>query len=639
MADAPALGAGAAKAAWRFDPSLAYQDRSMRSDRDILRCHGSPMRTIIHARRTRDLWMVLGLIALAVGLPAIVGIVSGAISIPRNDDFAYRRAATILYETGRLELTGWAVMTLVGQLVATLPFLWLAHGGAWAFAATTATFAIVGIVASYDLARRALSPGRAGFAVLLTILFPGFLLYTTAYMTDVPSFAMEVSCLALGAVAVHRTPEAHRWRWLAASLVVGCYAVSIRELAIAAPVAVLAAAFASDRHRRPLPYAIALIAVVVACAAIYLYARDLPGQGRMDLTMPTPLPIHRVVESMPVVCLALAPALLVGAVTWVPRWWRSRHGLSVALGGLAGAALATLFYRDQLVILMGAASGQDLRVFVGGVFEPHGSLDQGIFAGSRPTLFVAPTWDLLAVLALTATFGALAFLGAALVAERHRLLRAFDFRSLPTPLGSVPGMLAVFVIGFTACVIAAGLFSNVFDRWMWPLALPLAILLLLRPEPGPNVDAEQGPDRFVRSAGRRAGVTVLTGALVAVIAATSLVLLFNAAAFDAARWRMGEEAVRLGFAPETVDAGFEWVGLHAVGVADPAARSLPSMTTYAVKFPSFHQCAVAASSPLDLPGFSLELTRTDAYRLLLFTGPNEPMYLYRVAGSGCPSGP
>ena len=25
MADAPALGAGAAKAAWRFDPSLAYQ--------------------------------------------------------------------------------------------------------------------------------------------------------------------------------------------------------------------------------------------------------------------------------------------------------------------------------------------------------------------------------------------------------------------------------------------------------------------------------------------------------------------------------------------------------------------------------------------------------------------------------------
>ena len=92
MADAPALGAGAAKAAWRFDPSLAYQDNSRRSDRDILPSDGSPMRTIIHRLRTRDLWMVLGLIALAVGLPAIVGIASGAIAIPRNDDFAYRRA-------------------------------------------------------------------------------------------------------------------------------------------------------------------------------------------------------------------------------------------------------------------------------------------------------------------------------------------------------------------------------------------------------------------------------------------------------------------------------------------------------------------------------------------------------------------
>jgi hypothetical protein len=594
------------------------------------------MRTIIHDQRGRDLWMVLGLVALAVGLPAIVGIASGAIDIPRNDDFAYRRAATTLYETGRVELTGWAVMTLVGQLVGTLPFLWIAHGEAWAFPTTTATFAVVGIVASYSLARRALSPGRAGFAVFLTILFPGFLLYTTAYMTDVPSFAMGVSCLALGAVALHRTPEGHRWRWLAASLVVGCYAVSIRELAIAAPVAVLAAAYASDRQRKLLPYAIACVAVVVACAGIYLFAKDLPGQGRIDLSMPTPLPIHRAVDAMPVVCLALAPALLIGALTWVPRWLKSRHKLGVVIGGLAGTAIATLFYLDQLEILVGATSGQVFHVFVGGLLEPHGSLGEGVFAGTRPILFVAPTWDLLALLALIATFGAFALLGATLVVERHLLLRALDFRSIPTPLGSVPGLLAVFVTGFTACMVVAGLFSDIFDRWMWPLALPLAILLLLRPGAGRDIDAETARDRIVRSAGRRAGVIVLTAALTAPIATTSLVLLFNAAAFDAARWRIGEEAVQLGFAPETVDAGFEWVGFHAIGAADPTARSVPSMTTYAPKFPSFHQCAVAASSPLVVPGFNLELTRTHAYRLLLFTGPDESLYLYRAAGSGCP---
>ena len=30
MADAPALGAGVAKATWRFDPSLAYQADSLK---------------------------------------------------------------------------------------------------------------------------------------------------------------------------------------------------------------------------------------------------------------------------------------------------------------------------------------------------------------------------------------------------------------------------------------------------------------------------------------------------------------------------------------------------------------------------------------------------------------------------------
>ena len=124
-------------------------------------------------RRRRDAWILVGLIALAVGLPAIVGVVSGAITIPRNDDFAYRRAALMLYQHGRLEFTGWAVMTLVGQLAATMPLLWLTSGSAIAFALTTAGFAIVAIVASYSLARRVLSPGRAGLAVLARGPRPG----------------------------------------------------------------------------------------------------------------------------------------------------------------------------------------------------------------------------------------------------------------------------------------------------------------------------------------------------------------------------------------------------------------------------------------------------------------------------------
>src|SRR5688572_14524320 len=40
----------------------------------------SRMQTVFRAMRRRDVWIVVALIALAVGLPAVVGVVSGAIS-------------------------------------------------------------------------------------------------------------------------------------------------------------------------------------------------------------------------------------------------------------------------------------------------------------------------------------------------------------------------------------------------------------------------------------------------------------------------------------------------------------------------------------------------------------------------------
>jgi hypothetical protein len=596
------------------------------------------MHPITRALRRRDLWIVVGLILLAVGLPALVGVVSGAISIPHNDDFAYRRAALTLYETGRLEFTGWAVMTLVGLLAATMPLLWLAQGGAWAFAVTVAIFATIGIVASYALARRVLSPGRAGFAVLLAILVPGFMLYTTAYMTEVPAFAMEVSCLAIGAAALDRPTDGHRWRWLVASLAVGCYAFGIREYALAAPLAVLAAAAASDRGGRRLPYVIALVVVAVVCAAIYLFTAALPGQGGVGLALPTPNTTRRVLDAIQVVSFALAPALVFAGWSWIPHWWRSRDSFAAGLGGLAGLAVASVVYLEQLVTRIGGIRGPG--VFVGNVFDAYGSLGVDQLAGDRPVLFAAPWWDLLNDVALVATFVGMVLLGAALAVGARRLLRAIDLRSAPTPVGSVTGMLAVFALIFAAGTAFLGLTVIIFDRYTWPLALPLAILLLRRPPsdsvPAPTRGGAQARDP-ARTAARHPSTTWLAaGALVVAVATTSFVLLLNEAAFDGARWRMGEEAVRLGFAPDTVDAGLEWVGLHATGRVELAARQVPERTGYSVKFPSFEACAVVSSTPLGYADFRLILIRPDAYRLLLIAGPSEPLYLYRVAGPDCP---
>ena len=135
-------------------------------------------------------------------------------------------------------------------------------------------------------------------------------------------------------------------------------------------------------------------------------------------------------------------------------------------------------------------------------------------------------------------------------------------------------MVAAFIVVFATGTIVVGLTVILFDRYTWPLALPLAILLLVRPQPEP-AGATGGPmaEDPPRSAGRQAGVALMAGVLVVVNAMVSLALLLNAASFDGARWRMGDEAVRLGFAAETVDAGFEWVGFHATGLASSPRRA------------------------------------------------------------------
>ncbi|MEA2653177.1 MAG: hypothetical protein QOI37_404 [Chloroflexota bacterium] len=588
-----------------------------------------------------DPWIVVGLIALAIGLPAIVGTISGSILIAHNDDFAYRRAAIWLYEHGQIQLTGWAVMTLVGLLVATQPLLWVAHGAAWAFPATTAIFGVIGIVASYSLARRLLSPGLAGLAVLLAVLVPGFMVYTTAYMTEVPAIAMEMACLAIGAAALGRSPAEGRWVWLAASLAVGCYAFSIRDYALAAPIAALVAAAASDRAGRRLPYLLAALAVAVACIATNRFSASLPGQDSVGLQLPTPETARRVLDAIGLLAFTLSPALLIAWRRWLPSWSRPGRRRGAALGAAIGIGVATIFNLDRLLGLLGGGPQDVPAMFIGNVFTQHGSLDVGLLAGERPVLYPGPVWDLLDAVALVATFAALAFLGAFVVAERRRLLDALDPRSRLPGLGSPAGMLAVFGLVFAAGTIVLGLTVILFDRYTWPLALPLAILLL-RPDTRPAVapGMPPGPGGSALSWSRRAsaGAVILSSALVALVAMTSVVLLLNAAAFDSARWQMGDAAVRLGYAPETVDAGFEWVGLHATGLARLTAPREPSMTEYAVKFPSFHQCAVVSSTPLDFAGFTLVVTWPDAYRLLLFAGPSEPMYLYRVADAGCPPG-
>ena len=94
----------------------------------------------------------------------------------------------------------------------------------------------------------------------------------------------------------------------------------------------------------------------------------------------------------------------------------------------------------------------------------------------------------------------------------------------------------------------------------------------------------------------------------------------------------------MGYAPETVDAGYEWVGVHGTGSQAAGAHDY-GLTWYDDLWPSFYPCAVLSNSPLDKPGFLLIREDPSAYRQYLLVGPDQPLYLYGSTDAGCPAPP
>ena len=549
---------------------------------------------------------MLALVAIGVGLPLVLGGISGALVVAQNDDWTYRRIAQILFETGQVHLFGLAM--LLGQVLVVQPFLWVANGDAWAFAAATASFAVVGIVAGYLLVRRLLPFPRAMVALLSLVFVPGFLLYSTSFMTDVPALSAESLCLCLGAVALARSGSS-RWRWLIASLVAGFFAFTIREFALAAPVAVLIAAAAAGMGRAR-SFWVAGFVAIAACGVMYLVFAQKPDVGTAQASSAESLFLaNRTRFGIATLALTLSPSLVIALASWWRRW----RLLDLAGGAIVGAWM----FGDVVGTLV---RGEGIPwVLIGNVLEPTGTLGDQLMAGGRPFLYPPQAWDVLNAIALVSTIIAFGIVGAALGAiVRHPA--SITRTRLSAGLGSTAGLLATFSVLYGAGLVAFGLIFGMLDRYQWPLAVPLSALLLIR------------PDVTVSPVARRPAYGV-AGAIMLILAATSLVLLLNRDAFDAARWRMADAAVALGIPAENVDAGFEWVGYHLPGIAGLNWTATPG--PYYRWFP-FHACAVVSSSLLDQPGFRLEKIDTEAYRLLLFDGWQYPLYLYRVSAPGCP---
>jgi len=538
---------------------------------------------------------VLGILMLAaVGIPLGLAASAGAIGLPSNDDWVYMHAAQSVYETGSVSMAGHTT-AFVGQLGLVQPFLLLSGGQPWAFMAFGLVMAAIGVACTYLLARRYLGIGSAAIVVLVVIAFPGFVRSSASFMTDVPTYSLIMLCLLLGT----------RWGtngWyrasLVASLAVGLLAASIREFAVAAPLAVLIAAWArspaSERVR------LAVLSAIFAIGLVGVLALSSSATGSR---VPGTIKLGGLV--------VLGPAFATFAAVLLP-----------ATLLLFGRRMAR-FSREQIVVGIALAS---LLIFdpngplLGNLWTQFGYAGNNVLLGGRGPLFGATAWGLSRQIAL---FAAILAAIAVLSVVQGSVVRATsrsNARALVVRLASRrDGPLILFLLGYAAELVLFTLIGGLFDRYLYPM-VPVAAILLLR---------SAQPLRFGRSH------AFAHGAFAWLIVSAFLVTA-NSFAYDAARFREGEAAVALGYEATVVDAGYEWVGIHGTGM--PRSELIPGgLTWWQDLWPSFRPCAMLSNTPLELEDYELIRENRAAYRQYLLVGPAQPLYLYGAHMEGCPT--
>ena len=620
-----------------------------------------------------DLAAGVVLVALGVALPMLVAAWLHALTIPRNDDWAYRLDLWALVRTGHLHFVGWGSMSLVGQLALAAPLALVAGHQAWVPGAAVALTACAGLVLAYRLAAAVVGRRGALAAAGLTLCAPGFLLNTSSFLTDVPAFAGQMACLAAGACALARSGRP-RWTWLGLSLLGGLWAFSIREFSIAAPLAVLACAAARDRARaRRAGYGALLAALLAACAGLYLWGRGLPGVQGTSFGVPGTAALRAIASAYFCTCLAVAPLLpglarrtvalvarqpsgggrLSAHASLLAHTWRGPAGRARTQAGVAAALGAAGVTATGLWLLAGPAR----TLLPGNYLTRQGALAGDVLNGTRPALFPVAVWDGLEVVALAggAVLAACIAAYAATPAGTHALQvppRGAPGRRLAAALAGPKGLVGTFT-AMSALVLAGyGLVARgaLWDRYTWPVVFGAAVLALPAHEAGngswparasavaPGGNAATAHAFAERQRPRALAASRLAAAALAtLLAAQAVVTTLNADAFDGARWRAGLAAAAAGLPASTVDAGFEWVGTHARAGVVPhrTVAGVPGYYSwYDQMVPGFRECAVVTASPSTNPG--LVLIGTTSYDELGFAGP-EKLFTYAVTSTpGCP---
>ncbi len=308
--------------------------------------------------------------------------------------------------------------------------------------------------------------------------------------------------------------------------------MSIREFAIAAPVAILVAAWARNRadERVWLAGVSGLLAVGVAC--VLVVAASMPGHAT------SLAPDLRQVGLLGSAFATLAAVVLPAAALAMGRRIATFSPAQIILG----AALGCL-----IVVLPGGP-------LIGNLWVANGYGGNFLLGGTRDPVIGASAW------ALSGQVASFAAILVAALALRWGQRNLAQVRSASTAIALAiriarrrDAPLVLFLLAYAAELAVFASMGSMFDRYLYPVVPAAAILLLRGPHSLPaTAGAMRSPTPPLRGSRPRHSIIAT-----------------NSFAYDAARYRAGEEAVAMGYDAKTVDAGYEWVGFHMSGPGNP----------------------------------------------------------------------
>ncbi|MCU1538527.1 MAG: Dolichyl-phosphate-mannose-protein mannosyltransferase [Humibacillus sp.] len=560
---------------------------------------GRRARRQVRGTRVEALLAAVGALAV-VGLYVVDAAAHGALGIARNDDWVYYRTAFAMAQTGRLSFDPYTSTLLLGQVLGAQPVLHLfgPHPGPLQLA--VALLSAVMLAASYLFVRRFLGVAWSLLCVGVLAVGPIWGGLSVSFMSDVPAAALQVLALTAAVPALRGLRV--RWGWLAASLALGLLAFSVREYSVAAVVAIGTTALLTHGRRaggRRVVLGLGAVLVGWAVLALALFAwRDSLVRGPRALGVALELDqriAYVAVGLLTTTGFLLFPVALAvwrgGAVRSLWRWWPLAVGLVAALT-YTSAVLRFPLILGNYVTAVGSYSGA--------------------LAGRPPTVFHEHVWWALQAVADVSTALLLTFATARTVGvvRRHRagrhtpsagaangfvdgatrasVTRPRDRVDIdPAPRLALSFGVSTLVLTALACIVTH---ARPFDRYV-VVALPFLAAAALhaarRSGSAGDVALRDVAPRVGPSGGSgvwqvwrgRAGHVVTAGGL-AVLALVGAAQVDASATIDGAKWALGQEATRLGYAPETVDAGYEWFGLHQSEPVVYDAHRVPGFSSW-----------------------------------------------------------